>query len=260
MKTFTKEIEALKKIEHTPEELEENSRISERLAEITDRLKSISEQRKQIYVEYNRTYSLATENRLRDKDTELRKEAEALKAEKTNLLFSQGDIFRTITGRKIEAERQKQAEYNEELMQIRYDKMNAVNTFDEKAFKALSAREKELEAMKADSAAKVAEYSAEKPEIEKAVSKLREQIEKETAAEVLKICDQLQAILETRSAEDAMITEIERNYDLSEDEEKKRQKYSAISFGRWEILRALDYIQQHSSNEFNYFRRIAHDE
>lgn len=260
MKSFTKEIESLKKIKHTAEELDENSRISERIAEIKDRLKSISEDRQQIASEYSRTYSAEREKKLREKDSELRQEAEKLRIEKENLLFSQGNIFRVITGRKIEAEKQKQAEYNEELMQIRYGKMQAVNTFDEKTFKQLSAREKELESMKADSAAKIAEYMTEKPEIEKEINRLREQIKKETAAEVLKIYDQLRQILETRTAEDAMITEIEKNYDLSEDEEKKRQKYSNIGWMGWDILRNLDLIFQHSQNEINYFGNIAHDE
>ena len=258
MKTFTKEIEALKKIKHPAEELEENSRIRERVTEIKERLKSIDEERRQLYAEYSRTYSLTKENRLRDRDSELRKEAEKLRSEKNNLIEAQGDIFRVITGRKIEAEKQKQAEYNEELMQIRYGKMNAVNTFDEKTFKQLSAREKEVEAMKEDSAAKIAEYAAERPELEKEISQLRKEIEKETAEEVLRICDQLRQIYETRMAEDAQIREIEKDYDLTEDEEKKRSRYEMFgSFLRWDILSMLDRMTQHSTNEINHFRDIA---
>ena len=110
-----------------------------------------------------------------------------------------------------EAEK-KLAELNEELLNIRYMKQQAVNSFNKNLFDQLQERETAAEAEKAEITATIEASRAAVSEMTTAAEILLEKIRKQTAAEAVKLFDQLAELAEVRRQEYAEIVAIEDAY------------------------------------------------
>lgn len=257
MKTYTEEIEALKQIKHTPEEMEEISRISNRIKEIDARLKAIDKEQRELYEKHHDSYSIIKRSEYENKNSELNEELRKLREEKNDLYRNQQNIFDVIRNKNIEVESQKQREYSEELEQIRIRKQYAVNTVDKKAFDKLDAREKEVEAMKAESKAKIEDYSAAKSEIEIKIEQLRKEIDKETASEVLNHINALQQIFDARKAELEQIMAIQKKFDLSDQENEKYSAWGTIEHWKLDTLNIITDILEKAEKHSDKLHEMA---
>ena len=212
MKNFEKEIEALKKIERTPEELAELSRIYEELEEIDPQEEALRNERHELNMQVARRWSKALEIRAGERLKEIRAELDHLNIRKTQLTYWKGHLFRHFQDMKRADAEQRLSEVNEELQSIAYETQVARENIDKAAFDQLQERKAQAEEEKAEIMATIAATGTAVSEMTAAAGILRERIRKQTAAEAVKLFDQLAELAEVRRQEYAEIAAIEDAY------------------------------------------------
>lgn len=217
MKKFDKEIDQLRKIEHTQEEKVELRKIDNELEQIRNTRQQLNEERRQLNTEYN-AYHIpkSREDKILNRLHEIRQETELLQSKEDSLTFSKKNIFQRVEEMKRGEAEKKLAELNEELLNIRYMKQQAVNSFNKNLFDQLQERETAAEAEKAEITATIEASRAAVSEMTTAAEILREKIRKQTAAEAVKLFDQLAELLDMRTAEENEIRSIEDAYNNSD--------------------------------------------
>ncbi len=250
MKTYTKEIEALKNIEHTPEEIEELSRIDKELADIEKRQDQLKEEREQLNREYNRTMSKSREDKITARLHEIRKERETINRRKDNLIFYKEDIFSHVKDLKDKEEKKRLEEVVTELFDLDEKKKIAFGNYDRDSLDEYIRQEKEAEVKKAVIKKAIEDNQKAVSPMQKATDVLRKKILKETAAEVVKLFDQLEEIMKARDAEETEIKKIENEYNY-----RSAGEEFYVSF--YDPYRDLKKILSNNKYQIQKFKDIA---
>lgn len=257
MKTYTKEIEALKQIKHTPEELETFEQINTEISAIDKQIKELQKQYYKNNDHYSKTYSIFSGESLLHKMKEIRNEIIPLTEAKNELIAARNNISETVRNLKIEAEKRRIAGIDEELNQTREERKNAFENLNKKEFDKLSEKEKILNSEKEDAQKNIEEYRKYVPEMQAATEALKRKIEKETAEEVLNHLDAIQQIFEARKADLENVLSIQKDFDLSDKNVKDYSLYSILGYWKWDVLTSINKILSASENGINELHEMA---
>lgn len=212
MKKFDKEIDQLRKIERGPEEVAMLQSIDGELKKARRTREQLENEKMQLRAEYNRTVSKSREDQITARLQKIREELAKLIQEEKYLSRARENVFGCVQEKKRSEAEKRLEEIREELKSLQARKQEAHNNFDKNLFDQLTEREKAAEAEQAEHMAAMKESRTAVSEMTAAAGILREKIRKQTAAEAVKLFDQLAELAEVRRQEYAEIAAIEDAY------------------------------------------------
>lgn len=216
MKKFDKEIDQLRKIERGPEEVAMLQSIDGELKKARRTREQLENEKMQLRAEYNRTISKIREDQITARLQKIREELAKLRQEEKNLSRARENVFGCVQEKKRSEAEKRLEEIREELKSLQARKQEAHNNFDKNLFDQLSEKEKAAGEETAELMTIIRESRTAVSEMAAAARELRAKMQRQTAAEAVKLFDQLTELLDIRTAEETEIRSIEDAYNHSD--------------------------------------------
>jgi len=212
MKKFDKEIDQLRKIERGPEEAAMLQSIDGELKKARRTREQLENEKMQLRAEYNRTVSKSREDQITARLQKIREELEALRQEENRLSRARENVFGCVQEKKRSEAEKRLEEIREELKSLQVRKQEAHNNFDKELFDQLAEKEQAAGEEMAELMTIIRESRTAVSEMTAAARELRAKMQRQTAAEAVKLFDQLKELTALRRLEEAEIRSIEDAY------------------------------------------------